>query len=805
MDATLDMPARGAAGAALETNAATSAGPASLFGAAWTGATDTSTGGGLPSIEGYDVVRRIGQGGMGMVFEGVQQATGRRVAIKILPEHTLGSETARRRFEREVDVVASLAHPGIIPIVDSGVRRGRYYYVMEYVDGRPLDAAYAPGACDLGAALRAVAEVCDAVDYAHQRAVLHRDLKPSNILVDASGRTRLLDFGLAKQTGADEGNQQRAELTIAGEGAVLGTIAYMSPEQASGHGDEASVRADVYSLGVIAYQLVTGRLPVPIEGSLRDVLVWITEREPAAPSSIVRKLSKDLDAVLLKALEKDPKRRYATAGELAEDIRRYLGNEPVLARRVGPAGRLVRWARRNRAVATTIAAAAGTLITISTIMIAQIIEQRDIAQANFKRAETLLGEREAALEESRRNERFAQQNFNVIANLLRTARSDREVSLREFMDEAVNNLDTNPPESRRTDAAIRELIGQAYRGLGEHEKAARQLELSYTYRDENDKTFSDTERADALHARAASLWWMGRYAQAEPLYRQSLALRRKVSGGQDTRDIATSLTHLAACRLRMGFADEARGYYEQALEMRLRLFGPEHPEVAAALNNLAKYYWEVEDDQRAEALFRQALDMNIKLRGEDDLGTASGSVNLALYLLERGDAQRAEPLVQRALNIRQTRYPNGHPLTATAHAAMARVQLALGNVPGAADHAGRALELYRLLRFGRRDYAEVISVMGRVRLAQGDLSDARTALDEAHALLAAGSPPAALELAEVESDQAELLAREGKTEQARVLFDGAVARAKEFRGENSRVTRDLARRARTVLEGTAAR
>ena len=243
----------------------------------------------MPQIEGYDLVACLGAGGMGAVFEGYQSSTGRRVAVKFMLDAAGMHEGARKRFEREVEVVARLEHPGIVSVIDSGVRKGKYYYVMEYVTGKMLDKALTPGQCPPETAIKLITQVCDAVDYAHQHGVLHRDLKPSNIIVDEKGLPHLLDFGLAKvfdPAESDGGSHGQMGLTISGPGHLLGTLAYMSPEQARGRHDETSVRTDVYSLGAIAYELLTGRLPCLMSDSLSNTLASIMEQDPPAASSI---------------------------------------------------------------------------------------------------------------------------------------------------------------------------------------------------------------------------------------------------------------------------------------------------------------------------------------------------------------------------------------------------------------------------------------------------------------------------------------------------------------------------------------
>jgi serine/threonine protein kinase len=728
----------------------------------------------LPEVEGYDVRRRIGQGGMGVVFEGVQQATGRPVAIKFMLDGSMDAAAARKRFEREIDVVAGLQHPGIVSIVDAGVRKGRYFYVMEFVSGKPLDEALKPGSCEIRHALDLVARICDAVDYAHQRGVLHRDLKPSNILIDASGDPHLLDFGLAKRVdgtgtanaaGGVGGAHGRMGVTIAEPGQLVGTVAYMSPEQTLGKAGAVGVRSDVYALGVIAYELVTGQLPVDMEGSIREVLTRIAEKEPARASAIRAGVSRDLDAVLLKALEKSPARRYATAGEFAQDLRLYLTGMPVSARNVGVMGRSWRWVRRNQTLASVIAAAAIILVTVSTWLIAQIIVERDRAKAESVDA----------------RESLELLNGGINPG---NAEATGEITVVDLMDRTAALLDQNPPTRDITEARVREIIGTAYRNFGEYPKAIASLGRALQIREKHPE--SKAELADCLHNLAATLWWDGRYDQAEPLYQRALDIRRQIFPG-DNQKVAFSLTHLAACRLSQRRILEARDLHQQALDMRRRLLGAEHEEVAGSLNNLAKTYVESEDFDKAEDLFSQALEMIVKLRGERFGGTASTSINLAQCLFERGDYQAARDAAERARVILASLFPRGHHRVASAMVAVARAELALGDTATARSRATDAKAMYeKYARTKHQEYAEALVVLGKSTAAIESPAAAEPFLRQALEVVEAATPSSKLRVASVKADLAELLQKLGKIDEAREQMLASVKLVREEAGEDSK-------------------
>lgn len=747
----------------------------------------------LPAIDGYGVVSCLGRGGMGAVYEGYQQSTGRRVAIKFMLDAMGASEANRKRFEREVEVVARLQHPGIVSVIDSGVRRGRYFYVMDFVSGRPLDAVMTPGACDVQTALELIAGVCEAVDYAHQRGVLHRDLKPSNVIVDEKGTPHLLDFGLAKvfdPAAGDGGTHGGLGITVSGPGQLMGTVAYMAPEQAQGKHDETSVRTDVYSLGAIAYELVTGRLPCLLVGSLAEVLVRITSEDPPAPSSVHTGVSGDMDAVLLRALEKSPERRYATAGEFAADIRRALRGEPVVARRVGVAGRAWRWVRRNRAISAVSAAAVLTLVVVSALLVAKII--RESAQTAIERD-------------------LANENFNRLRTILESADPEQSpgMTLIQLMDSATKGLDESPPQRDGAEAEIRGIISAVYRRFGDYAKAREHDKKVLAVRERNAKGADDPLLADALQNLGATLWWSGSYADAERLSIRALEMRTRLFLG-DHKDVAASLNQLAACRQRLGRVEEARKGYEEALAMRRRLYPQGHKEVAQSLNNLGRCFLDMDQPERAEALFRESLDMQTRLEGETSVGTGTTWQNLADSLVRKGEArevagdsaearkaaEEARGDYEHAVTIRKAVYNREHHLTGISMVSAARMESSLGDLPGAEKMVRDGLEVLRksLQTADHPDIADGLSVLGVILTAKGDGTGADAAFDEALRIMdKVATKPSALK-ARIRQQSGESLVQVGKVSEGEAALVRGFEEMRTARGENSTSTAIAARR-----------
>ena len=428
--------------------------------------------GGPPEIPGYDDLRELQRGGQGVVYSAIQKSTRRRVGVKVLLDGAFASDASRRRFEREIDLVSSLRHPNIVQIYDCGVTPApdqRLYFVMEFIEGVPLheyadalrhhnsrtfkldgadddedagagqqDEPEQPPApppmsrVSIQGTLRLFAIICDAVNYAHQRGVIHRDLKPSNIRIDADGQPHILDFGLAKIAADEAADVSRHPLTsVAGQ--FIGSLPWASPEQADGKPEKMDIRSDVYSLGVILFQLLTGRFPYDVSGGVRNILDNILNTEPLSPREIQRSIDDEVETIALKCLSKEPDRRYQSAGELARDIRHYLAGEPIQAKRDGAWYTMMKTLRRYRVTGSV----AALLAIILATGILATKWQADSAQAERTRAQIQAARAEQRFNEVRRLAHQFMFDFYDRIEHLENSRAARELlvaSALEYLD-----------------------------------------------------------------------------------------------------------------------------------------------------------------------------------------------------------------------------------------------------------------------------------------------------------------------------------------------------------------------------------
>jgi serine/threonine protein kinase/tetratricopeptide (TPR) repeat protein len=587
-------------------------------------------------IEGYEIVEKIAEAGQGQVWRAIQLSTDRDVAIKVPRLGSVTSERARIRFEREIELAARLKHPNIARIYDSGVDQGQYYYVMDFVDGLNLDEYVRQNKLTHRQILEVVRTICQAVQHAHQNRVIHRDLKPSNIIITEDGHPYVVDFGLAKAILEDE---QAPAISVDGE--TVGTPAYMSPEQAAGRVDEVDTRTDIYSLGVILYNLLTGESPHDLSGSRQQVLHRIADGQIKRPRTICRSIDRDLETLLLKTLDHDQDRRYATVSALADDIVNYLDGTPLMAGPPSTTYRLRKFVRRNAALSSAV------LIAIITLVVGLIATTSMYVQADHARAEA------RAVSDFLRH--------SVLASLDPFKVGGREITVRSVLDTASKSLEGDFQGTLLAEAEIRDTLGNAYWSLGLSRKAElhlkRALDIQQALRGPDDP---------ATLASAHQLGWVyyaqSRYPEAKHLLVQTLQTRRRLLG-EEHPDTLYSTIALACVYTMQGRLKEGEELLEQTLEISRRILGDEHLYVLGTMNAMA---WNCEWQGRyhdAEQLAGESLKIARRVLGENDWVTLLLKNTMGEICMRFGQYEKAEEVLLEALTGRRDAWGSEHPDT----------------------------------------------------------------------------------------------------------------------------------------------
>ena len=432
-------------------------------------------------IEGYRIISEVFRGGQGVVYKGLQENTKRIVAIKVMLGGALASERARQRFEREVELVASLRHENIVTVYDSGqLEDGSSFFVMEFIKGVPLSRAHIFGRDLLPedqedsfrTRIRQFIDICDAIQYAHQRGIIHRDLKPGNIMVDRNGIPKVFDFGVAKVLGPST----EVEATLTGE--FVGTFAYASPEQVKGDTDAIDTRSDVYALGLILYELLTDAHPYPVRGSVSDIIQNITSTEAEPLTRHAPGIKRDLQAIVLKALQKNPAHRYQSAAAFAQDLQNYLDGEPVEALRDNASYVLGKVVRRYRAPILV-----GSIVVLSLVVVSIFMS---VLWYRAVKAERIAEERLVTVErESRMRGEVTDMYTDIIESLQPEYGLGAEMTVREMIDQASRLAKQPSGVEPEVQAAMLEAIGKTYLALDKLPEAKSHLEDSLRLRTES--------------------------------------------------------------------------------------------------------------------------------------------------------------------------------------------------------------------------------------------------------------------------------------------------------------------------------
>lgn len=725
----------------------------------------------------FKILQVLGEGGMGIVYEAEQTApVRRRVALKIIK---VGMDTKEvvARFEAERQALAVMDHPNIAKVLDAGATdTGRPYFVMELVHGVKLTEYCDANHLSVHERLELFATVCQAIQHAHQKGVIHRDLKPSNVLVserDGVASPKIIDFGVAKAMGYHLTDRT----LVTTHGTAIGTPAYMSPEQAEMSQLDVDTRTDIYALGVMLYELLVGKLPLdPTDIGMPAFIAKLVLRDtehptPSTsfsklgseiqtvarlrrvdPSTLRRELRGDLDWIIMKAMDKDRKRRYETANGLALDIQRHLHDEPVLARPPSTSYRLRKFVRRNRAWV-----AAGGLAAAS------LVAGLALASIGLVRANR-------AQEQTAREAEAARQVSDFLVGLFAVSDPDEArgntITAREILDRGAAEITRELSGQPVVQARLMHTIGQVYNELGLFEQGRPLLEQALTIR-ERELGSDDPEVAATLDdlanlhrvrgslpvaeslmlrsleinervlgtddpAVAANLGGLGgiymaqgRYAEAVPMFQRSVEINERTHEVPDA-DFAAALFNLGTIYLVQGRLADAEPLLQRALTIREEVLEPGHPDLGASFNNLGALYWRQENFARALTVFQRALEMFERALGPEHPNTANALNNLGETRWALGRYDAAESLLVRTLSLKERILDPDNPSIANTVNALANVRRDQGRSAEAESLYRRALTMRERLLGPTAppvaetldDYAKLLHATGRRDEAQ---------------------------------------------------------------------------------------
>jgi tetratricopeptide (TPR) repeat protein len=622
-----------------------------------------------------------------------------------------------RRFREERQILADLEHPNVARLLDGGTTAdGRPYFVMEYVDGRPIDRYCAERAIGIADRLQLFLQVCGAVSFAHQRLVVHRDIKPSNVLVTGDGTPKLLDFGIAK-------------LMRPGTGDTLDTLSaisamtpeYASPEQLRSQRVDAI--SDVYSLGALLYELLAGRPPYMFTSRApADVAAVIDAKDPVAPSAaagerIRRQLLGDVDTIVLKAIARERERRYQSVEQLAEDLRRHLDGRPIAARKDATMYRAAKFVRRNAVAVTAAVLIAATLVggiaaTTWQAVKARRESRRADAQAAAARAVTQFLQNDLLAQAS-----FRAQGAGVTA--------DPNLTVRTALDRASERIAGRFADEPLIESAIRHTIGVTYSDLGLLAQAQPHLERALELRRQ---TLGPAD-AETLNT-ARRLGWVlhleGHNQAAEPILTEVLAQQERQLG-PNNGDVAETLNMLASTLSSGGRRREAIDVAVRVVEIQRRVYGAEHPETLVAMNNLAVTYSNDGRYAAAEAIGKSLVEIKRRVLGNDDPSTLTSMNNLALSYRNQGKFADAEALVTETLERRRRVTGPGSPDTLQTMNTLANVYAAEGRYPEAETLLVQAIDgRTRLYGDKNPDTVAAMNNLADVYRREGNLEKAKT-------------------------------------------------------------------------------
>lgn len=627
----------------------------------------------LPSKVGpYRILSKIGEGGMGIVYRAQQENPNRTVALKVIRPGAV-PRSLLKRFALEANVLGRLQHVGIAQIFEAGTAVSsdhgagtQPFLAMEYIDGSPITDYVVANRLTPHQCLDLFARVCDAAQHAHDHGIIHRDLKPGNVLVDRSGQPKVLDFGVARATDSDI----QATTLHTDIGQLIGTIPYMSPEQVTGDALALDTRSDIYSLGVLLYRLLAGRLPYDlVKQTIPQALRTIQTVEPERLSTFNTIFRGDIETIVGKALEKSPEARYQSAGALGDDIRRYLRHEPIVARSASTIYQLRKFARRHKGLVTSVTIVFAVLVVgvvVSSSQWVRAVRAERLAQDRLREAlsATALAEQRRIEAEHQGDVARAVNDFlndGLLAGVDPSITPDREITMREVLETAAAKVDGAFDGQPLVEASVRTTIGRTMQSLGLYDASEPHLQravaLSRAARGDED---GGTLRAMALLAYGYER--QGKYDEAEALFLTTLPLQQHVLGKDHAETLATA-NNLGALYLSQGRYDEAERFYVENLEASLRVLGEKNVDTIQAMHNLGAAYAAQGDFARSTSLLDRALQTQRSVFGEEHPGTLAALHNILNLLFHQGRYDEAEAVLVEMLPMKRRVLGPDHPDT----------------------------------------------------------------------------------------------------------------------------------------------
>lgn len=691
----------------------------------------------------YRLIRPLGRGGMGTVYLAVRDddAFTQYAALKVL-RRGLDTEDVLRRFRAERQILAQLSHPNIARLFDGGATEaGRSYFVMEYVEGEVITAYCDRRRLSVDERLGLFRKVCEAVHHAHRNLVVHRDLKPSNILVTEEGEPKLLDFGIAKLLAPAEAGVS-APLTQTGRRVM--TPEYASPEQV--RGEAVTTASDVYALGVLLYELLTGCHPYRLERrTVREVERVVCEETPERPSTAVgrsdaieqedgstcaispeqvsaarstrpgslrRRLRGDLDDMVLMALRKEPERRYASAEQLSEDVRRHLDGLPVVAQPDTLTYRMKKFVRRHR---VGVAASAVIVLLLAAATIVTAVQSRRIRA----QAQTVRAERDRA-----------EQVVDFLVNLFEASdpvqSRGETITARELLERGSRRVERELSAQPAVQAEMTAVMGRVYTSLGRYDRAEEHARRALARRKELYPA-GHPEIAQSLNDLGLVMNEKSRYDAADSLFRRALALRRD-HFGEHSFEVAESLQNLGWLLVRTNEYETADSLYRRALAIRRDIRGPRHPDVAETLSDFGILQRRRGNLEAAERIQRNALSIRREAYGDTHRWVGQSLNNLAIVMEDKSNYAAAESLLTEAVDVWRRVLGEEHP----------DVILALSNLAKQHEHQERYEAADSLFRYVLQKQKQTLGDNHRlIALTLADLAGIQReqgALDDAEAL-----------------------------------------------------------------------